>query len=140
MLYTAKGHCSLTVILEVNFPALVATSIVAVSSYSGLKGCIHDTIICQYLYVAAQMTKRMVEVTTALLQCSAYCGHNSRDVLHSNSYSVHCKPSLKTLRGSVRMHACYIPLYAIIIRSNSLNTIMYPFALGSVKSFCLSKL
>jgi len=48
----------------------VAISIVAVSSYSGLKGCIHNTIICQYLYLATQMTKRMVKITMALLQCA----------------------------------------------------------------------
>ena len=29
--------------------------------YSGLKGCIHNTIVCQYLYLATQMTKRMVK-------------------------------------------------------------------------------
>ena len=40
----------------VNFPALVATSIVAVCSYSGLTGCIHNTIVCQFLYLATQMT------------------------------------------------------------------------------------
>jgi len=52
----------------VNFPALVATSIVAVSSYFGLKGCIHNTIVCQYLYLATQMMKRMVKITMVLLQ------------------------------------------------------------------------
>jgi len=31
--------------LYVNFPAIVATSIVAVPSYSGLKRCIYSTII-----------------------------------------------------------------------------------------------
>jgi len=50
------------------FPALVATSIVAVPIYSGLKGCIYKP--CQYLYLATQTTKRMVKITMALLQCT----------------------------------------------------------------------
>ena len=33
---------------KVNFPALVATSIVSVLSYSGLKGCIYNTIILNH--------------------------------------------------------------------------------------------
>ena len=57
-LYAAKGHCSVTMIIclvnysahklsvtKVNFLALVATLIVSVPIYSGLKGCIHNTII-----------------------------------------------------------------------------------------------
>jgi len=57
--FAAKGHCSLKMILvihvnysahklsvlQVNFPALVAASIVAAPSYTSLKGHIYGTII-----------------------------------------------------------------------------------------------
>jgi len=50
------------------FPSPIATSIVVVSSYSGLKGW-HNVKPCQYVYLATQMTKEMVKITNFLLQC-----------------------------------------------------------------------
>ena len=55
----------------VNFPALVATSIVVVSSYYGLKGW-HNLKPCQYLYLATQMTKGIVKITFYCSDVRAY--------------------------------------------------------------------